>query len=55
MVALSGTREGDTATYSCNEGYELNENGTSERVCGPNGTWSEEEPTCISKPSPLLM
>ena len=50
MVRVSGTLEGDTAEYSCTEGYELNENGT--RICGPNETWSGEEPTCISKPWP---
>ena len=45
MVRVSGTLEGDTAEYSCIEGYELNQNGT--RICGPNETWSGEEPTCI--------
>ena len=51
MVRVSGTAEGDTAEYSCTEGYELNETGT--RICGSNGTWSGEEPVCISKLSPL--
>lgn len=50
MVRVSGTLEGDTAEYSCIEGYELSENCT--RICGPNETWSGEEPTCISKPRP---
>lgn len=47
MVNVSGTLEGDTAEYSCIEGYELSENRT--RMCGPNEMWSGEEPTCISK------
>ena len=51
IVRVSGTLGGDTADYSCTEGYELNENGT--RICGSNGTWSGEEPICISKLSPL--
>ena len=51
-VMVSGTLEGDTAEYSCTEGYELNENAT--RTCESNGTWSGEEPTCISTLSQLL-
>ena len=49
VVTLSGTTEGDTANYSCIVGYELNDNDTSQRTCGLNGTWSGEEPTCIGE------
>lgn len=49
IVIISGTREGDTATYSCNEGFVLNENSTNLRTCGENGTWSGDEPACTSK------
>ena len=35
---------GSTATYSCDEEYELN--GEATRTCQDNGEWSGEEPTC---------
>ena len=43
-IELSGTEEGSTATYHCNEGYELE--GNQIRECGSDGMWSGEEPTC---------
>ena len=36
---------GTIATYSCSPGYQL-VGGSSLRVCGPNGTWNELQPSC---------
>ena len=39
-----GTMTGQTATYSCNTGYNLV--GESFRTCQATGMWSGSEPTC---------
>ena len=39
-----GTTYGQTATYSCNTGYNLVGNST--RTCQATGMWSGSEPTC---------
>ena len=44
---LNGTTFRQTATYSCNTGYNLV--GDSTRMCQADGMWSGSEPTCISK------
>ena len=43
----AGTTFGQTATYSCDTGYDLV--GNSIRTCQADGMWSGNEPTCISK------
>ena len=43
----AGTTFGQTATYSCDTGYNLV--GDSIRRCQADGMWSGNEPTCISK------
>ena len=43
----AGTTLGQTATYSCNAGYDLVGNST--RVCETTGLWSGSAPTCPSK------
>ena len=43
-VVYSDRRFEDTATYSCNCGYELD--GCSKRTCLSDGTWSGNAPTC---------
>ena len=43
-MSLSGYSEGDTATYICNEGYELV--GTPVINCEDGGTWDDPPPTC---------
>ena len=40
----TGTTFGQTATYSCNTGYNLV--GDSTRTCQATGEWSGSEPTC---------
>ena len=41
------TNIGDTATYTCDEGYELS--GEVTRLCLPDGVWNGSEPTCNCK------
>eukprot|EP00058_Branchiostoma_floridae_P027893 XP_002613384.1 hypothetical protein BRAFLDRAFT_68379 [Branchiostoma floridae] len=43
-TVAGGSSFGDTATYSCDAGYEVV--GTSTRLCQPSRTWSGNEPTC---------
>ena len=43
-VEYSDRRFEDTATYSCNCGYELD--GCSKRTCLSDGTWSDNAPSC---------
>ena len=40
----SGTTFGQTATYSCDTGYDLM--GDNTRTCQSTGVWSGSEPTC---------
>ena len=47
-VSVTGTGVGDTATYTCDDGYELV--GSSTRTCQPNGEWSGSPPTCEGIP-----
>ena len=46
---LNVTTFRQTATYSCNTGYNLV--GDSTRMCQADGMWSGSEPTCISESS----
>ena len=41
---MSGTLFGSMANYSCDSGYRVI--GISTRMCGADGTWSGEEPSC---------
>ncbi|XP_035675655.1 sushi, von Willebrand factor type A, EGF and pentraxin domain-containing protein 1-like [Branchiostoma floridae] len=43
-TVAGGSSFGETATYSCDAGYEVV--GTSTRLCQPSRTWSGNEPTC---------
>ncbi|XP_066283044.1 sushi, von Willebrand factor type A, EGF and pentraxin domain-containing protein 1-like [Branchiostoma lanceolatum] len=43
----AGTLYGDTATYSCQSGYEID--GTAIRTCQADQTWSGMDPTCTRK------
>ena len=44
QVSTTGTTFGQTATYSCNMGYNLV--GDTTRTCQATGNWSGSEPTC---------
>ena len=44
VTHTAGTTLGQTATYSCNAGYNLVGNST--RTCQVTGVWSGSEPTC---------
>ena len=44
VTHTSGTTFGQTATYSCNTGYNLV--GDSTRTCQATGNWSGSAPTC---------
>ena len=43
-VTVNGMNPGDTATYTCISGYELE--GAATLTCGSNGMWSPEPPVC---------
>ena len=47
-----GTTYGQTASYECNAGFDLN--GVLERTCQADGTWSTAAPTCDRKGIRLL-
>ena len=44
VTHTSGTTFGETATYSCNTGYNLTRDST--RTCQATGQWSGNAPTC---------
>ena len=44
VIHTAGTTYGQTATYSCNTGYNLAGNST--RTCLATGRWSSSVPTC---------
>ena len=47
VVTVMGTSVGDTASYTCNDGYELI--GSMSVTCTSDGTWSDEPPMCRRK------
>jgi len=47
FIHLTGRRVGNTASYSCYNGYMLV--GKSRRECLPTGTWSGEPPRCTRR------
>ena len=51
-VTVNGFTTGDTAVYSCDEGYELV--GEQTRTCMSNSQWSGAAPTCLSNPGKEL-
>ena len=52
VVNLTSRTIGSTVTYSCNEGFILN--GSAERVCQEDGTWSITPPSCSLVTCPVL-
>lgn len=50
MVTLSGTVQGSSAIYSCNNGFEFSPiPDSTTRTCLESGAWNFVEPTCESK------
>ena len=47
VVTINGRTFGSTATYQCDEGFNLVGNET--RICQENGEWSDSQPTCESQ------
>ncbi len=47
LVNLEGVTLSSAATYSCEEGFQLN--GQTVRICESIGDWSGTAPTCTSK------
>ena len=45
-VMMTGNSVGDTATYTCNEGFELD--GVMMVTCQDDGMWDNPPPTCRS-------
>ena len=43
-VSFKGTGVGDTAKYTCDEGYKRI--GSKTLTCQPNGEWSDAPPIC---------
>ena len=46
MVTVMGTSVGDTATYTCNDGFDLNGVGVLNCQAHADGTWDNPPPTC---------
>ena len=44
-IEVTARTPGETATYSCNDGYRLEGNAT--RTCQVSGDWSGQQPECI--------
>ena len=47
MVNVTGTSVGDTATYTCNDGFELV--GAMTVTCESDGEWSDDPLLCRRK------
>ena len=45
MVSMTGNAAGDTATYSCDDSFYLNE--VLVLICQTDGTWDNSPPTCV--------
>ena len=48
-----GTNYMSTATYSCDNGYELN--GSSTRTCSSDGMWTRAAPICVARTLVLIV
>ena len=50
-VMMTGNSVGDTATYSCDDGYSLS--GVDMVICLDDGQWSDPPPTCVLRMSSI--
>ena len=48
MVMMTGNSVGDTATYSCDDGYSLS--GVDMVICQDDAEWSDPYPICVTVP-----
>ena len=46
-VIVDSLTVGSLANFTCNSGFVIS--GADVLVCGPNGTWSDDVPTCESE------
>ena len=46
MVMMTGNSVGDTATYSCDDGFSLS--GVDMVTCQDDGQWSDPPPICVA-------
>ena len=53
FVQVSSTTEGSTATYTCNQGFQLV--GNRQRTCQNNGQWSGQQPSCQRRSTTLQL
>lgn len=49
QVTFSSTVYQSQAVYSCNDGYELSQTGSMQRICRASGVWSSFAPQCNRK------
>lgn len=49
QVMFSSTVYQSQAVYSCDNGYELSQTGSVQRICRANGLWSSFAPQCNRK------
>ena len=46
QIIIGNTTTGNIATYLCDSGFIISD-GNETRMCGFDGLWSDEEPTCV--------
>ena len=49
VACYNGTISGSIASYHCDDGFTIDNEGNTDRVCLSDGNWSGEEPKCLAK------